>query len=106
MNRIAENVKICHSKIKGKGPVSARDVVTISLLFETEGGTQNIVTTSIDHDIPPEEGVTRANLEVDMVMIEPIAGDASRAHVAVISLFDMKGSLPAMIVNTMLEKQA
>ena len=106
VNRIAENVKIVHSKIKGKGPVSGRDLVTISLLFEIEAGTQVIVTTSIDHDIPAEEGVTRADLVVDMVMIEPVAGDAKRAHMANISLFDMKGSLPSMIVNTMLDKQA
>lgn len=106
VNQISDAVKIVHSKIKGKGPVQARDLVTISLMFPFEGDSQIIVTTSIDHDIPVEEGSLRSDLTVDMVMIEPIAGDSSRAHMAVISLFDMKGSLPSMIVNTMLDKQA
>ena len=60
---------------------------------------------SIDTGRPVKEGYTRGELVLDLLMCEPVAGDATRTHVQYVSLVDPKGSVPSMIVNQVLKNR-
>jgi hypothetical protein len=57
-------------------------------------------------ELPEVEDVIRMNLITEMIMCEPVAGDTNRTFFQLISLVDLKGSIPASLVNSMLARRA
>jgi hypothetical protein len=76
------------------------------VIFQTGDNDYAIVVTSIDHGIELKEGVIRAEIITELTICEPVADDATRTHLQTISLVDLKGSIPSVLVNNMMKRRA
>jgi hypothetical protein len=102
-----EDVRLYHVITKDKGVVNGRSFLGSACFLDLGNDTIAVVGNSLeDPAFPCPEGKVRGEIKLAITLYEPAAGDATRTHIQVINLLDPKGSIPAMIVNSVLGNRA
>ena len=99
-------MRITEGTLKSHGPVSGREWEMIEMNLELGGDTFALVATSIPDTGLRDASCIKGELVLDVMLIEPVAEDATRSHVVDIILFDPKGHVPAVLVNSILSNFA
>jgi len=88
---------------KGIWPVSNRDFINVAANHKESDNKFYIATKSCKYPCPEVKGVVRGEVFVGGYIIEKI--DENTTSVTYISDADLKGAIPAMIKNTISQKQ-
>ena len=100
------DVKVNKTQLTAKGPVSARELHFSWVFLPLSEGTFAIAGCSVDTGVAPAADHVLADARVLVVTFEPAAGDANRTHFTSIAHIDPKGSVPALVVNAIMDRRA
>ena len=99
------DVKVRRTQLTAKGPVSAREVQHSFIFLPLSEGNFAIAGCSVDTGIPPAADHVLADARVILMTFEPAAGDANRTHYTAVAHIDPKGSVPALVVNGIMDRR-
>lgn len=99
---ISHGSRIVHFAIKGTLLLGARDFCYCNTKYALKNGSVLVINHSVQHDNVPVGKPIRGALE-SLVLMTPI--DDDRTSVSNILRLDMKGNVPATMMNKLVEKQ-
>jgi DNA-binding transcriptional MerR regulator len=99
---ISHGSRIVHFAIKGTLLLGSRDFCYCNTKYTLKNGSVLVVNHSVQHDNVPVGKPIRGVLE-SLVLMTPI--DSDRTTVSNILRLDMKGNVPATMMNKLVEKQ-
>ena len=102
----SDDVQVKKTQLTAKGPVSARELHFTWVFLPLGEGTFAIAGSSVPTGLEPSADHVLADARVLVVTFEPAAGDANRTHFTSIAHIDPKGSVPAMVVNAIMDRRA
>lgn len=105
--KVGANAYVYYSKTKSKTAFSARDFVINYICNLEEDGSLVVACTSFncDYEIPLQDGVTRGEIAVGGILLEPRKDDPSKTYAYVMQELDLKTSLPAYILRSAFRDQ-
>ena len=99
----SDDFKILYEKIKVPWPVSNRDNVFVQKRIQTENGFL-VVGKSINGLVPEVDGNVRADIICIFLKVNRVSDSVSEVIMG--GRIDPKGSIPKMIINKMIKRQA
>jgi hypothetical protein len=76
VKRINDNMQTMACSFNPKGPVSGREMETISVYLDLGNGSYSDISVSINDDEPPrKQGNVRAVLELGLTLYDPVPGE-------------------------------
>ncbi|NWI60986.1 STAR protein, partial [Calyptomena viridis] len=82
--------------------VGKRDFVSVRHLGRRDTAIYLVGTATHAEPLPPQEGCIRAESRLSCIVLQPLAGDPGRTHLTWILSMDLKGWIPAAVVNSVL----
>ena len=106
LGKQSDDVKVRKFQISAKTAVSAREFHHSWIWLPLGNGTFAIAAYSCDTGVAPDADHVLGDANYIVMLFEPAAGDVNRTHFTSISHIDPKGSVPAVIVNAILDRRA
>ncbi|EAS00254.3 START domain protein (macronuclear) [Tetrahymena thermophila SB210] len=104
IEKIDATTKVVQFKLKGKLMVSARDFLCVQQIRDQPNGGKIIVKVNLPtHAKQVKNDAVRGECVINGNIFTPI--DANKTKIESFYLMDPKGSIPASLVNTQMEKQ-
>ncbi|XP_028404225.1 stAR-related lipid transfer protein 5-like [Dendronephthya gigantea] len=98
--------KVIYLKYKGIWPVSPRDFCSISAVRVLQDGTVTFFTKHVEHhSCPPCKKYVRGSILIAGVVLKVLSEDPPRIMSTNVAHFDLKGSVPATIINMVTANQ-
>ena len=103
---IQDHVQLMHLKYKAVWPTSARDFCALNVFGQYNKTTfLHAATSVVDPRVPEDRGCVRGDVLSGGYIIETCPGQAGLSRVTYVTQVDLKGNVPAFIVNKICESQ-
>ncbi|XP_078351038.1 uncharacterized protein LOC144635803 isoform X1 [Oculina patagonica] len=98
--------KVSRMEYKPVWPASGRDFCNLVLLREFAEGVFGVVTEAVEHENCPEQrGLVRGEIIIGGFVVKELSSDPPSCLVTYITRVDLKGNLPARLVNRVTASQ-
>ena len=103
---IQDHVQLMYLKYKAVWPTSARDFCALNVFGQYNKTTfLHAATSVVDPRVPEERGFVRGDVLSGGYIIEVCPGQAELSRVTYVTQVDLKGNVPAFLVNKICESQ-
>lgn len=106
VKKVTDSIQLLHLMYKGVFPTSPRDFAVCNVVGRMDANTRVHAACSIvDELIPEVKGYVRGNVIAGGYCIKDVPGDPQSAEVIYITQVDLKGNVPAFVINKLVESQ-